>query len=172
MRKPDQQLTRRTLLGSVGAATIASSLPTQAGVGREGVPALRRAFVAEVKTAPVSIGKQSGLVRHMWVTGGVVRGSLLEGQIQSGRLEWQMAAGQSGVELLAEFVVRRADGSTVEVRDRALGTVTNEGAELSLLASRPELRDALGASPVTLVGRMDASACMAGTVRLNAFMVD
>ena len=154
----------------MGAATIASGLPGQAEAATDAAPALKRAFVAEVELAPVSEGKLPDTVRHMLVTGGAVQGSLLSGRIQSGRIEWRVDAGERVLELLAEFLVLRADGSTVEVRDRALGTVTSEAA-LARLASRPELLDAAGSPPVALVGRVDASACLAGRVRLNAFMV-
>ena len=165
-RKMNAGMTRRTLLGSISAAGLFPSFATAttAAASHAAVPALE---------IGLRIGQpQSGLAgwRHAAIHGGSVAGALMQGRVQSGRLEWLVDPASGAVAVVARVQMRRDDGVLVELCDRTTHAGA-DGSDFPGLTTAPQLLDAAGASlphPV-LAGRLDASGFARGVVTLRAF---
>jgi hypothetical protein len=163
----DPRITRRAALGSIGAAGMFPAFaPAISGSGpRRNQPALEVAL---------RIGQpQSGVAgrRHALIHGGTVAGTLMQGSVQSGRLEWLVDPASGAVEAAASMLVLRADGVLVELRDRTVHAAAPVQAGLPGVCTAPRLFDAHGASlpHALLAGRLDASGLARGVVTLRAF---
>src|SRR5262245_47223122 len=138
-------VTRRTLLGSVGAAAMFPALGSAfrtlpAGAPR---PALEASLlVGEPQTGPG--GRRTAAVR-----GGRVTGHLLQGVVQSGQLEWLVDPASGAVELAARVQVRRADGELVELHDRTAHAAEDSFAAQPGWPTAPRLIAAGARYPVT-----------------------
>lgn len=107
----DRRFTRRSVLGAVGAVSLAStalaaaaaSLPTGEG----------EAFRLVLSLEPSQAGKGN----HRWarIGAGLARGSL-QGEIQSGRVDWQVDPASGAVEATATCSLRCADGKVRQLR--------------------------------------------------------
>lgn len=169
------RISRRLMLGTVGAASLAPAFPAASGTSpttpRPGAeaPELRPVFAGSL-----SVGSTGGTATqgHVTITGGRMQGTRLAGEVRGGRIDWRLQA-TGGTEVTASFTVRRADGSLVEVRERGL-TPEPAGAVRAVLSTSTEILgdEALAPASVALmVGRLDATGLDAGVVHLAAFEV-
>lgn len=172
-------ITRRSLLGTAGAASLTPVLlkDADACTGQQLAPAVpnaARAFTARLGVGTASrVGAQPGL-HHASIRGGEITGPLLNGKVQGGRVQWHVDAARGQVEITARFAVLRADGMLLEVRDSARYPATSLPAVTGPIASAPVLMETAGelpATPALLVGRLDASQFANGVVLLHAFEV-
>ncbi len=163
-----QGMTRRTLLGSVGAAAMFPPLATVAAASPPDMtlPAL------DVRLRIGAPQTGQGGRRHAAVEGGRVTGLLLRGSVQSGQLEWFVDPASGAVEVTARLQVRRTDGVLVELRDRtahapAAGLDAQPG-----WPTAPRLFEKTSGRSVTntpLSGRLDTADLARGQIRLRAF---
>jgi hypothetical protein len=163
----DGNLTRRTVLGSVGAAAM---FPQWAGAVHS--------HAAQVPQALLEISlridePRAGL--HGWrrapVRGGVASGKLLRGSVQQGQLQWLVDPASGAVQVALDLQLLRVDGALIRLRDRSADA---EVAPLEFpgVPTAPELFDAGGIAlpvPARLAGRLDASCLGRGVVWLRAF---
>jgi hypothetical protein len=172
-------ITRRSLLGTAGAASLAPVLPKDANActGQQLAPAMPHAtpaFTVRVEVGAANrVGTQPGL-HHAFIHGGDVTGPLLNGKVQGGRVQWHVDAANGQVEITARFAVLRADGMLLEVRDCARYPASSLPAASGPIATAPVLMETAGelpATPALLVGRLDASQFANGVVLLHAFEV-
>lgn len=126
----EARLTRRSLLGAVGAASLSS---TSLAAAAASLPAashdgVQLQLVVELHPA------QAGAGNHRWarIARGLVGGSELRGRIEAGRVDWQVDPASGAAEAVAHCRVRSADGSVVELRREALAA-TRLGNGLVLL---------------------------------------
>jgi hypothetical protein len=160
-------MNRRELLGAVGAVSL---LPAS-----EVFAATPPARVAPALEAALRIGPaQSGAGNHRWaqVVDGTVAGSVLQGVVQSGRLDWHVDPASGAVSATTRVQVLRSDGVLVELRDRTTHAGTDRLAALPGWSTAPELFEAASGRPVTagpLTGRLDTADLGRGVVRLRAF---
>jgi hypothetical protein len=156
-------MNRRDLLGSVGAASL---MP--AAFAAPAVMQPSPAFHAALRLGPA----QNGGGNHSWaeIIAGTVSGSRLAGQVQSGRLDWFVDPTSGAVELAVSCSVLRADGRTVELRDRTAPASADDRAALPGHPTAPVLSESAGAAaPQRLMGRLDTTAFWRGFVSLRAF---
>lgn len=163
----DAGMTRRTLLGSVGAATMFPQLA--AGVSRIAPPAALPAMQIAMRVDEPRHGLQGR--RHAVVLAGRVEGSLVQGTVQSGRLEWLADPLTGAVDIAIDLQLLRADGRLLQLRDRS---VPADGAAVGApgVATAPQLFDSAGSAwlaPAQLAGRLDASGLARGVIWLRAF---
>lgn len=166
------RITRRAVLGSAGAASLSPVFALNAS--DPALPHTRLAFAAHV-----SVGAAAGVSGHpgrRWcaVLGGTLRGPLLSGAVQGGRIDWQIDAPSHTVEITARFGVLAADGRLLELRDRTVFAGAVQPAGMAAIATAPvlvEQAEEVPATPVLLVGRLDASQFVRGLVHLDAFEV-
>lgn len=172
-------ITRRSLLGTAGAASLSPVLlkDTNDCTGQQlasAVPHAVPAFTARVEVGAASrVGTQPGL-HHASIHGGEITGPLLNGKVQGGRVQWHVDAALGQVEITACFAVLRADGVLLEVRDCARYPADSLPAATGPIATAPVLMETAGelpATPALLVGRLDASQFAKGVVLLHAFEV-
>lgn len=159
-------MTRRTLIGSIGAAGLFPSLASAIAGHAPASPSAALDIRLQVGDPQSAAGRW----RHAVVRGGTVSGALMRGVVQSGRLEWLVDPATGAVEISARVQLLREDGAVVELRDR-----TSHGQPLIVgmpgVSTAPQLFDAAGRSlpHPSLVGRLDASDLARGVVRLRAF---
>jgi hypothetical protein len=166
--KMEARVTRRTLLGSVGAAALFP--PVAAALGSMPVSMPRLALEARLHLgAPqTSIGGRRRAVVH----GGAVTGRLMHGTVQSGMLEWLVDPASGAVDLAARLQVLRTDGVLVELRDRTAHAGADRCASLPGWPTAPQLFEAASGRPITtlpLTGRLDTTSLGRGVVGLRAF---
>jgi hypothetical protein len=92
--------------------------------------------------------------------------------VQSGRIDWFVDPASGAVEIAMACSVLRADGRTVELRDRTAIATAADRAALPGHPTAPALFDAGGRTAVAsgqLVGRLDTTAIWRGFVSLRAF---
>lgn len=179
----EMRITRRSVLGSVGAVSLSPALtahaltgPVDAALQPDDSPPVRSvpAFDAHLVVGPARRSAADPASGWAPVTGGEVTGSVLRGVVLPGRVEWHVDHASQCVEIRARFSVLRADGVRVEVRDRAVYPSAVAPGAVVGLCTAPELLDAATEQPVSpmlLVGRLDASGFDAGRVSLRAFRV-
>lgn len=167
-----ERITRRALLNSAGAFAPAlagvTATTTAQAVPDTTVPASTLAYLGhiELETLPVAAPGDEALA----VRGGAFSGRRLAGAVQSGRVQCTRDARGRLQQLQVQLVVRTADGSLVELRDRVQGPGSSDAS----LGSQPQLAGAPladGPRPSLLVGRIDASRIAAGSLRLLGFEV-
>ena len=152
--------------GSAGAAAAAASGQTPSAVQTE------LAFVGVFRMGPQQRGADASAARSAAILGGEVTGPLLQGEIQPGRIEWQLDAAGESVQISAHYAVRRPDGALVQVSDRSVHPVATRPAAATGLRTAPQISMddvPAGQSPCLLVGVLDASGFSAGQVTLRAF---
>ena len=169
-------MTRRSMLGTVGAASLAPVLPVHAnlhagpGTPDAGLPCARAAFIGRLQ---VSAMPSASTTQAVAITGGTLRGRSLAGTVKAGQIQWQPQP-EGGVELVVHFDLHCADGELLQVHERGLipaGTDITQGAAINATA------EVLGADGLPcarsslLVGRIDTTQLHAGVVRLQAFEV-
>lgn len=166
------RVSRRSVLGSVGAASLSPAL-LQASISESALhPLALPAFQARIE-----VGQPTGTDGNShWapVTGGVIRGQRLAGRVQGGRIDWRTGAGGGPVEVTACFQVLCEDGRLVEVQDRGLQAAEMDAPAGTVMTTTPELSGDVGewcARPALLVGRMDTSQLGKGVLKLHAFEV-
>lgn len=173
MHEPEQMMergvTRRAVLGSVGAAAM---FPPLAQATLASLPASTRPVLeAWLQTGAPQSGQYGR--RHARVHGGAVTGSLMRGTVQSGRLDWLVDPASGAVEVTARVQVLSADGALIELRDRTAPAVAAGFAAQPGWPTAPELFEAASGKSVTdqpLAGRLDTAAIARGLVRLRAFI--
>jgi hypothetical protein len=171
------RISRRSVLGSVGAASLAPGLlsptPSQARLRAEeveGVPGIEPAFAADLALGPIT--PQQGAPSQLWavIQGGTVTGRLLRGAIQHGRIEWRRDPVAGLVEVTTRFTVLREDGRLVEVQDRGVGPASGEASANVAVCTAPVLMEAGHPAPAALlVGRLDPTNVATGVLSLHAF---
>jgi hypothetical protein len=175
---PKMRITRRAVLGSVGASLSATlAAPARASLsnsGDPGLPQARRAFAARLEVARTE--QTSGARVQHWanILGGAIDGPRLNGVVQGGRVDWCTDLAGESVEVTTTFIVRCEDGRMIEVRDRGFYPVSGAATASAAICTAPELVEPAGQAPVApavLVGRLDASGLGQGVVRLVAFEV-
>lgn len=175
------RVTRRTVLGSVGAASLAPALTATDAAARvraeaawpaeSAAPHPHLAFAAQLQLAMHAGTSQTG-AHWAAITGGEAAGPRLSGRVQGGRIDWRCDA-SGATQVMLCIAVQGADGSIVEVRDRGIcaGPGLHAGAAIStapqLFGAAGELPDA----PAVLVGRLDTTQLDQGVLRLLAFEV-
>ncbi len=177
----DVRVTRRSVLGSVGAVSVSSSLTAQAVGADAGAflsatapPRTAPAFDAVLKVGRAQRSAAGATLASAPILGGEIAGPLLSGEVLPGLVEWRIDAPSQSMEVCARFSVRREDGVMVEVRDRAVIPAATAPAAAAGLCTAPELLDAaseMPASPELLVGRLDATRFGSGVVVLRAFRI-
>jgi hypothetical protein len=178
---PKLRITRRAVLGSVGA-TLSSTLAAPAGAhlapmpaqGSLALPQARPAFAALLEVGESMQAPGTSTQRWVTILGGAIDGPRLRGVVQGGRFDWRQDAAGESVEVTATFIVRRDDGRLIEVRDRGFYPAASAAAASAAICTSPELVEPAGEGPVAaavLVGRLDASQLDRGMVRLLAFEV-
>jgi hypothetical protein len=163
----DAGMTRRTLLGSVAAATLLPRLA--AGVTSPSPDTATPAMQVSMRLGEPLVGMHGW--RRAVVLAGLVQGSLMQGKVQSGQLQWLVDPASGAVEIAIDMLLVRADGAMIQLRDRSAPAVAAPSAAWPGLPTAPALFDAAGMqlSPVGLAGRLDASALGRGLVWLRAF---
>lgn len=167
------RVSRRSMLGTVGAAALAPAL-VQASPGRplNGAPLPHASplFAAQLEVAAL-VREVAGA--HVAITGGTLRGRALAGVVvQGGHIQWQPQV--RGMAVTVRFGVRLADGSLVEVCERGLLADCNDITDAAVISTVPEPPgpdSEAPASPALRVGRLDATRLQQGMVRLVAFEV-
>jgi hypothetical protein len=168
------RLSRRSLLGSVGAASITPALPAVARDGTASLPGLPQtepAFEGTLLTGPqkrMAAGQYSAAI-----VGGVFTGPLLAGTVHSGRIDWRIDAASEAMHVTASYAVLRQDGVLVQVKDRSVHPQAIRPAMSTRLRTAPEIiSDGGEQEPAPLlVGLLDASGFSSGQVSLRAFRV-
>lgn len=169
-------ISRRSMLGSVGAASLTPVLlkasensfsPTPSLTDAAALPHASPVFVAQLR---VTVLATDAAIKQVAITGGELQGPSLEGVVQGGRIEWQPQA--TGLAVVVRFAVRRADGTLVELCERGLqadcADVTAAARLSTVSQPAPEDDSAL---PALRVGRLDLTGLQQGMVRLLAFEV-
>jgi hypothetical protein len=160
-------MTRRTLLGSVAAVTM---FPQPAAGVYSQAP--------QATTPGMQIGLRLGEPEsrlHGWrralVLAGMVEGSLMQGTVQSGQLEWLVDPASGAVEVAIDMLLVRADGALIRLRDRSAPADDAAQRASPGLSTAPELFDAAGTllAPARLAGHLDVSGLGRGVVWLRAF---
>lgn len=167
------RVSRRSVLGTVGAASLAPVLPRPAsarlGEGTAGVPpAAVPAFHAELTLSGTASLQSAGMAL---IAGGRVAGRLLAGEVEAGQLQWHRHP--AGLEVALAVAVRCADGRRVELVGRGVladadlrrRPVLNTNAELLALDG------GLPACPTLLVGRLDLGRLGEGATSLLTYEV-
>jgi len=167
------RVSRRAMLGSVGAASLSPVLQASvSGVSASlDLPFARPAFAATLQTAEVH--ESAGGSRSASIIGGSIQGRRLSGAVQSGHIHWSASSGGSAVEVTTRLLVARPDGSLVEVHDRGVMPPDTDAARHAAIPTRTELagvREEEGV-PLLLVGRLDASGLGKRVLKLQAFEV-
>lgn len=173
---PGIQLSRRSLLGSVGAASIAPALPAAVGdpaLQSPDLPQARPAFEGRLLTGPQQRISQSPARYSAAILGGDLTGPLLAGAVQSGRIEWTVDPESQAMHISAHYSVLRLDGQLVEVRDRSVHPQAIRPASITRLNTAPEIISSGGQQETAslLVGMLDASGFSSGQVTLRVFRV-
>jgi hypothetical protein len=167
------RFSRRTVLGSVGAASIAPTLPGDDDECARVAVHTEPAFTGTILVGPQLRGT-SPTHFSAAILGGEVSGPLLQGQVLPGRIEWTIDAGSQTMQLSASYAVRCADGLLVQVRDRSVHGGAAAPAAGKGLRTAPELHtdgEHGGLAGSLLVGVLDASGFSAGQVMLRVFRV-
>lgn len=142
--------------------------------GDRDVPVASPAFELRIQLDPLSRPTGEPALSGMRVIrSGTAIGPLLSGDVQSGHVRWQTDAGRAAVDVHVQIMIRREDGSVVEVLDRSVHPAAARPADLARLATATELvvageQDGL---PMLFVGRMDASLLAAGSLTLSTFRI-
>ncbi len=132
------------------------------------------AFEGRFLTGPQQRNGQSPVQYSAAILGGEITGPLLQGAVQTGRIEWTVDAASQTVQIAAHYSVLRRDGVLVQVRDRSIHPQAIKPANSAGLRTAPEIivegehQDV--ASPL-LVGVLDASGFSTGQVMLRAFRI-
>jgi hypothetical protein len=156
-------MNRRRLIGSAAAAML---LPT--AFAASGADKHLPAFQAALRLGPA----QDGSGNHRWadIVGGSLSGKLVNGRVQSGRMDWFVDPASGAVEVAITCDVLRSDGTTIRLRDRTARAAADAGAAIPGHPTAPELCEASGrAIRAPFVGRLDATAIWRGFVTLRAF---
>lgn len=164
----DACMTRRTLLGSMGAATMFPRLA--AGVNATAPRAAMPAMQIGVRVGEPRNGLHGR--RHAEVLAGLVHGSLMQGAVQSGHLEWLVDPASGAVEVALDMRLLRADGALLRLRDRSVHADAAVLADVPGILTAPQLFDSTGAAllaPARLAARLDASGLGRGVIWLRAF---
>lgn len=167
------RISRRSMLGTVGAATLA---PVLVNAGARAVPAtagspeVQPAFSGNLTVG--TIERDGAVLRAASIAGGTLHGSRLAGAVHGGRIEWLPRADGSH-EVQLRFHVQCADGHQTEVFQR---TVLAPGADPQgcwpVNAVTESLADdGAPAAAALLVGRLDATRLQQGLLTLLAFEV-
>lgn len=174
------RITRRSVLGSVGAATLSPALvapvDSHAGLVADAFPdgaqpAGRPAFVVQLRIGSRQCTDGSGGGHWAPILGGEITGPQLRGQVQAGRVDWQVHPAGDSVELTTRASVLTHDGRLLELRDRGICPVSGSH-EVCTSPQLLELSpDGLAAPQPLLVGRLDTNNQAAGALRLLAFEV-
>lgn len=175
-----KRFSRRSVLGSVGAASVVPTIPGGSAVASAtALPIDNGVQIAPAFVATLNVGRQirnDASPRHFSapVLGGEVTGPLLTGSVQPGRIEWIIDEASNTVELIASYAVLRADGALIQVRDRSMHAVAAAPAASADIRTAPELHaDSahVELQPSVLVGMLDASGFTEGRVSLRAFRI-
>jgi len=173
---PRLQFSRRSLLGSVGAASIAPALPAAVcdpAMQSADLPVAQPAFEGRLLTGPQQKISQSPARYTASILGGEFKGTLLAGAVQSGRIEWTVDQDSQAMHISAHYAVLRPDGQLVEVRDRSAHPQALRPASITRLHTAPEIvagGEQQDFAPL-LVGLLDASGFSSGQVVLRVFRV-
>src|SRR5688572_11898785 len=120
------RISRRSLLGSVGAASLAPGLltpmPSEARLAQHpaGEPGVQPAFAAELVLGVLAPEGEVPQQLRAVIHGGSVTGRLLRGTVQHGTVGWRSDPVAGLTEVTARFTVLREDGRLVEVQDRGV----------------------------------------------------
>jgi hypothetical protein len=155
-------MNRREVLGLVSAALA----PPAFAMLPPGQASLR--FQAALRLGPA----QDGAGNHRWaaIVAGKLSGELVNGGVQSGRMDWFVDPASGAVEVAITCNVLRTDGTTIQLRDRTARATAQARRALPGHPTSPVLCDASGAAiGPPLVGRMDATGIWRGFVSLRAF---
>lgn len=169
------RISRRLMLGTVGAASLAPAFPRVSGAppagpgSGEDPPVLRPVFAGRLVVGPP---RGTAAHRQVSIIGGRLQGAGFAGEVQRGCIDWHLQA-TGGTEVIASFAVRRDDGSLVEVRERGLTPETAEAVRAVVSTSTEILGDGMlaPASMALMIGRLDATGIADGVVHLAAFEV-
>jgi hypothetical protein len=171
------RISRRSVLGSVGAASLTPGLlspeTAQASLRADQIidaPGVRPAFAAELALG--AIIAQQGAPSQLWaaIQGGSVTGRLLCGAVQQGRIQWRSDPAAGLLEVTTSFTVLRDDGTLVEVQDRGVAPASGETPAAVAICTAPVLlQGGLPAPAALLVGRLDPANVATGVLRLHVF---
>src|SRR5689334_4520522 len=136
----DECMTRRTLLGSVGAAAMFP--PWAKAVHPRDPHAPQPVLEISLRVGEPHAGMHGW--RRAVARAGLASGSLLQGSVQTGQLQWLVDPASGAVQVALDLLLLRADGALIRLRDRS---AHREGAPLELpgVPTAPELFDAAGA---------------------------
>jgi hypothetical protein len=168
------RITRRTLLGSVGAVSLAPALHAEIGSSSDNPraaapsPHATAAFTLHLETGEAQAVAGSTDCWSAEVRGGRVTGLQLHGEVESGRIDFALDAEAGVVRASTRLIIRTPSGAHVELQDVAERTGR---AKLQQLCGRCELMHGGVQRPALLVGRMDASALRSGKLSMSVFEV-
>lgn len=169
-------MTRRSMLGTVAAASLAPVLPARAdlhaGPGASGaqLPRARPAFIGRLQVSGMPGASTTPFVA---ITGGTLRGGSLAGTVRAGQIQWQLQP-EGSFEVVVRFDLHCADGELLQVHERGLipaGTAITQCAAINATAEVLGADGLPSARASLLVGRIDTTQLHAGVMRLLAFEV-
>lgn len=166
------RISRRSMLGTVGAASLAPvvNAGARAEVATAGSPEVQPAFAGNLTVG--AIERDGTVLRAASITGGTLHGSCLAGAVHGGRIEW-LPRTDGSHEVQLRFHVQGADGHQTEVVQR---TVLAPDADLQgcwpvNAVTEPLGDDGVPAGAALLVGRLDATRLQQGLLTLLTFEV-
>lgn len=178
-------LTRRRLIGGVGAASLlpaaplpasAASAPAAAG-GPDELTPLRTEFVLEIRAnlAPtIEFGAGANGVRRLVpISGGTFEGPKLRGIIEPGGGDWQLVRPDGVTSVEAKYTLRAGDGTLVSVTNRGIIVPPAVATGPNYVRTVPEFEVAMGPhdwlNKSVFVGSLDATRFRQGRVVVRVF---
>ena len=178
---PRNQLPRRQVLASLGAAPVISLLSSRAQAvmaphSMDDVPAVQSEWMLHITLRLRLAAPATAMAGSAIIVGGEARGPLLHGEVLPGSLEWMHEPAQGVLRLSARYDLQDEQGLRIHVADRAVVAVqAASGHWNSPISTSPDLQWIHGSStaiPAALyLGRLDASQLDAGTLKMNIHRV-
>lgn len=179
-------LTRRRLIGGVGAASLlpaarpsAAANAPAASSGPGELSPLKTEFVLEIRAtlAPtLDMGAGANGVRRLVpITGGTFEGPKLRGVIEPGGGDWQLVRPDGVTSVEAKYTLRAGDGTLISVTNRGIIVPAASPSGASYVRTVPEFEVAIGPhdwlNRAVFVGSLDSTRFRQGSVVVRVFRV-
>lgn len=128
----DARMTRRAVVGAVGACSLWPVLGEASAIEAAPAPAAPKAFEAVLQLG----ASQAGHGNHRWarVDAGEVTGGAVCGSVLAGRLDWHVDPATGAAEAVATCRVRGTDGRQSDLRHAKLAAVRLDDGSVLLRA--------------------------------------